>query len=271
MMAAVKSALKKIPLARYAYAHARGWHDRHQGRKIFENHDLYARALYWKGDGIATLRTRDGVNITIRQNLWDARIVREMFFERPYIRHVALPPSPTVVDIGGYIGDFSIYAAKYLGAKRVVVYEPTAENFEILDRNIRSNGFGDRIIAVNKAVSGSSEVTLNVEHKDGDEIHVSAYLYRGAEQRRVPSVTLADVFETHRLDAVDLLKVDCEGGEYDIFPAAPDHLYSRIRNIAFEYHRIEGFEAKLDRILGRLTALGYRLFTDGNIVSACRA
>lgn len=150
MMATIKSTLNKTPLARYAYTQIRSWHDEKQGRGLFENFNLYVQALNRKGDGTVVLRTHDGLNITIRQNIWDARIIREIFFDKPYIRHFTLPPKPTIVDIGGYIGDFSIYAVKYLGAGRVIVYEPTAENFEILEQNIANNGYNDRITAVNK-------------------------------------------------------------------------------------------------------------------------
>ena len=270
MMTAIRNALKNVPLARYAYAKLRGWHDRHEGGKVFMNPELYVRALYRKGNGTAVLRTHDGLSITVRQNLWDARIVREMFFDKPYIRRITLRPQPIVVDIGGYIGDFSIYAVRYLGAARVIVYEPTAENFELLKRNVQINGYADRIVAVNRAVSSSDQVTLNVRLDENDEVHVSAYFYQGAQQRKLPSVTLEKLFETHRLDSIDLLKIDCEGGEYDIFPAIPDHLFNRIENIVFEYHRIDGFETKLDKILGRLRSAGYALYKDGGIVSACR-
>jgi Met-10+ like-protein len=148
MMHSVKRMLKKIPLVRHAYARVRGWHDRYEGRTLFENNDAYVRALYRKGEGTVTLHTHDGLDIAIRQNLWGARIVREIFFERPYVQYVNLPPHPVIVDIGGYIGDFSLYAAKYLNARRVVVFEPTAENFALLKQNIENNGYGDRITAV---------------------------------------------------------------------------------------------------------------------------
>lgn len=270
-MATVKSVLKKIPLTRHARAQVRRWLDKREGKRLFENYDQYLQALDRKGAGTVLLRTRDGLDITIRQNIWDARIIREIFFGRPYDRHLTLPPRPVVVDIGGYIGDFSIYAAKYLNAARVVVYEPTAENFEILRRNVEVNGLADRITSVNKAVGVAGEIVLNVQVEEDQEIHVSAYWYMEAEQRKVPSVTLSDLIEEHRLDMIDLLKVDCEGGEFDIFPAMPAHLFDRIRNIVFEYHPIEGYREKLGSVLDRLQTAGYRLHRDGYIVTATRS
>jgi FkbM family methyltransferase len=268
----IKSTLKKIPFARTAYKQVREWHrHRHdEGRRLFTNYDVYRQALNRKGTGTVVLHTVDGLHLTVRQNLWDARIVREIFLEKPYVGHFTLPANPVVVDIGGYIGDFSIYAAKHLKARRVVVYEPTAENFEILLHNVNNNGYSDRITAVNKAVSDSHEVRLNVQIKESEEVHVSAYWYPEAKQRAVPSDTLAEVVETHRLEHIDLLKVDCEGGEYDIFPATPDHIFNRIHNIVFEYHRMDGYQQKLDRVLARLKAAGYDLRIDDDIVSASR-
>jgi FkbM family methyltransferase len=268
---AAKRTLKRFPLARYLHDTVRSWFDAKDARGLFVNPGPYLEALKRKAPGTVVLRTHDGLNVTIRRNIWDARIVREMFFDRPYVRRFTPPPGSTIVDIGGYIGDFSLYAAKYLRAGRVIVYEPTAENFAILRQNVEINGYEDRIIAVNQAVAGSNGVVLNVQIQESEEVHASAYWYRGAEQRAVPSVTLSELFGAYRLDSVDLLKIDCEGGEYDILAAAPDQLFDRIRALVFEYHSVEGFEPRLDGILSRLTALGYRLWKDGSIVSACRA
>jgi FkbM family methyltransferase len=270
-MAAIREALKKIPLARFAHDRLREWSDRHRASRLLVNYRLYLQALQSKGDGAVVLRTRDGLNITIRQNLWDARVVREIFFDRPYLRRITLPASPVVVDIGGYIGDFSLYAVKYLNAERVIVYEPAAENFAILRQNVEANGFAGRIIAVNKAVSDSDEVMLNVQIRESEEVHVSAYWYPHAERRRTLSVTLPSLFQAHQLESVDLLKIDCEGGEYDILSSLSDEFLSRIKNIVFEYHQIDGFEARLDLVSSRLRAAGYSLRIDGRIVSASRA
>lgn len=141
----------------------------------------------------------------------------------------------------------------------------------MLTRNIAENGYEDIITAVNKAVSNAGEVTLNVEVGEGEEIHASAYLYQEAEHRRVLGVTLAGLLETHALDRVDLLKIDCEGGEYSILSALPGEMFHRIENIVFEYHQIDGYEEKLRRTLTRLRSAGYRVRQEGLLVWAARA
>jgi FkbM family methyltransferase len=240
-------------------------------RKLFVNYSVYNRALSVKGAENVTLKTRDGLAIVIRQNLWDARIVREIFGERPYLsKSFRLPAKPIVVDIGGYIGDFSIYAAKYLNATRVIVYEPTMENFRVLQANIETNNLADRVEVVNKAVSNLQEVSLNIESSECQEIHVSAYWYESAPKRVVPSVTLSELFTTHRLESVDLLKIDCEGGEYDILPLAPLELLRRVHHIVFEFHMFTGYEQKLDSILENLRNAGFLVETKGPIVYAHR-
>lgn len=243
---------------------------RRQGARLFENADEFARALRRKADRQAVLRTHDGLKIAIRRNLWDAEVVREIFFEQPYTRHLTLSKRPVVVDIGSYIGDFALYAVKYLDAARVVAYEPTRENFAMLKRNVELNGYSDRISPVRKAVGRPGRVVLNVRKRAADEMHVSPHWYRGAEARTIPSVTLAGLLKAHGLQTVDLLKVDCEGGEYEIFATAPDAVFTRINNIALEYHAVKGYEACLVQLMNRLYAAGYTLRTDGKIVSASR-
>lgn len=234
--------------------------------QTFSNFPAYFLALGKAGRGKTILRTRDGLSITIRNNIWDVRIVQEMFLEQPYMKYLSLPESPTIVDIGAYIGDFCVYAAKHLNA-RVIAYEPTQENFAILKENVENNSLKDKIELVNKAVGYSGEMTLNVQKND-EEIHVSNYWYHDGEKRSVQSVNLEEIFNTHSLTEVDLLKVDCEGGEYDIFPTVPEHLFAHIKNIVFEYHIIDNYQEKLASITSKLTGLGYVVKRHGMIVYA---
>jgi len=48
------------------------------------------------------------------------------------------------------------------------------------------------------------------------------------------------------VETADLLKIDCEGGEYEILESTPAEVLSRIRNIVFEYRQIDGVWIKLE-------------------------
>jgi FkbM family methyltransferase len=175
------------------------------------------------------------------------------------------------VDIGGYIGDFSLYAAKYLKARKVVVYEPSPKNFEILQRNIKNNDFQDRIVAINMAVSDAEGLVMDTDQETNDPAMVSlAYASQGSNLQRIPSVTLTDLIRVHGIDSIDLLKMDCEGAEYPILLSVPLEVLEKIENIVFEYHEIENFEAKLEAVQSKLKAAGFRLKTEPPYVYACR-
>jgi FkbM family methyltransferase len=265
----VKAALKRVKYA--VLGKGRELQLGLHGLLVFKNQRTYASLLRTRGPGRGILETRDGIKLYARQNLWDARIIREIFVQRPYLRGFHdLPAAPVVVDVGGYIGDFSIYAARRMNASKVVVYEPTSENWRMLIDNIALNHLEGRIIAVNEAVGESGTLKLNVD-VDGQEIHSSAYWYPDAPKREVASITLDQLLEAHDLPQVDLLKVDCEGGEYDIFTHASDQALARISRVTMEWHLVgERTPALRTAMIGRLTGAGFRIWEDGQILRAER-
>jgi FkbM family methyltransferase len=236
-------------------------------QRYFVNYKDYRAALYNERDGTVDIRTADGLVITIRRNIWDARILQEVFLANPYCTGLYLGPDPTVVDIGGYIGDFALYAIKRLGARQVVVYEPSKKNFAIMRRNIEANQYGDRIVSVNMAVSDGDSVLMDIDLPDRRQVNVSVY-EPSSSLTRVPSVTLKDLLSIHELESVQLLKLDCEGSEYAILLSAPLKVLKRIRNIVMEFHEIDGFAQKLNAVAERLKNAGYAVSVRGDIMSA---
>lgn len=266
----IKQTLYRSPMVRYLYACARSPFDRREAGYLFSNASEYVRALRTKDSEPTVLHTHDGLDIAIRQNRFDAEIVREVYFRRPYTRHVRLRGQPVVIDIGGYIGDFTLFAVRYLGAARVIVCEPTAENFAVLQHNVALNGYGDRVTALDVAVGPPGELALYVDHATAGEVHASSHWYRDGERRAVTSVPLADLLDWQGLDRVDLLKIDCEGGEYAILGEAALETLARIDNVVFEYHEVDGYLERLQAILDRLAEAGFTVHRDGHIVSAVR-
>jgi len=242
--------------------------------RVFRNWPTYFRALGRRDDGQSVLLTRSGVRIAIRHNTWDIVIVREQFIDRSYLRYFRprAARAPVVVDVGSYIGDFALYCASELGS-RVLAYEPTAENYSVLQRNLELNpGIASRITAVHKGIAHTAQAVATVQI-DGSEVHVSSYLYGDdlqSERRLFPCDTLAEALDRDGFQTVDLLKVDCEGAEYDIFTSTPRAVYDRIGGLVFEYHRVSDWEARLEAVNARLASAGFTLAREGSLIHAFR-
>jgi hypothetical protein len=56
------------------------------------------------------------------------------------------------------------------------------------------------------------------------------------ESIEIECVSLQQVFEANKIQICDLLKIDCEGAEYDILYNLPDVFFSRIKEIRLEFH-----------------------------------
>ena len=156
------SASKKLYCAARQAYHARRVARR--ARRCFLNHDEFKNALFAQGaTSTVDLHTADGLTITIRQNYGDAMTVAEIYLDNGYVRNLTLTHNPLIIDIGGFIGDFSLYAVKRLNARRVIVREPSPQNWPLLLKNIANNCYEDRIVPVNKAVTDGRDTMLNVD------------------------------------------------------------------------------------------------------------
>ena len=239
--------------------------------RYFLNFDEFKSALGAHGGaGLLNVRTADGLTITMRKNYGDATTLAEIFLDNCYVRDLTLPPNPVVIDVGGFIGDFALYAVKRLNARRVIVCEPSPRNWALLLENIANNGYQDRIEPVNKAVTDGGNAMMNIDVPDEYQCTVSAYYSTGQPLSAVPGVSLGELVRDHAVERVDLLKIDCEGGEFAILESTPADVFSRIRNIVFEYHQIDGVWAKLESVKRRLRREGYALHTRGGLISASR-
>jgi FkbM family methyltransferase len=235
------------------------------------NADEFKSALAAHGQTVLVdLHTADGLTITMRKNFADAMTIAEIFLGNSYVRDLTLPSNPVVIDVGGFIGDFSLYAVKRLNARRVIVCEPSPRNWALLLKNIANNSYEDRIEPVNKAVTDGGNVMMNIDAPDESQCMVSAYYRSEQPLRAVPGISLGDLLRDHAVESVDLLKIDCEGGEFAILESTPSDVLSRIRNIVFEYHQIDGVWAKLNSVKQRLRREGYALHTRGGLISAWR-
>lgn len=136
----------------------------------------------------------------------------------------------TVVDVGANIGDSLILFAA-CGARQVIGFEPVYSNWKTACENVDSNGMADRIRVERKCV-GASSSTVSVPESGG-----ATFSNLGASEEGLPTpvTTLEEIALSN--DFTDgVLKIDSEGGEYDIVLAASTSTLRRFQHIVMEYH-----------------------------------
>jgi len=135
-----------------------------------------------------------------------------------------------VVDIGTNIGDSSIYFA-LKGAKKVIALEPYPLNYESAKLNIKENNLSEKIHLFNAGCSGKDgTITIN----PSQEGPISS-LKEFEHGKKIPLMSLSKI--TKEFDIKEgILKMDCEGCEYDTLLDLSDNELRKFRYIALEYH-----------------------------------
>ncbi len=160
-----------------------------------------------------------------------------------------------IVDAGANVGFFTLFAARNCPQARVLAIEPSPETFGRLVENVEKNNFADRVrclpiclaesegVRQMKVVRSRSQLQrlLPLSSTDPGAIPVQA-MTLGALLSEIPSV--------------DLLKMDIEGGEYEVLLGAGMETLRKIRRLILEYHPDEGAPTEL---LTHLQLTGFRV------------
>jgi FkbM family methyltransferase len=142
----------------------------------------------------------------------------------------------TVVDIGANIGDSSIYFALQ-GAKRVIALEPFSANYEVGLRNIQYNNLANKIFFMMAGISSTSGKT-RVANIDAQDSNTLSYIKQttAGNGLEVSLFTLKDLVDRFHVEPDSVLKIDCEGCEYDFILSIDSSYLGKFNSIILEYH-----------------------------------
>ena len=142
-------------------------------------------------------------------------------------------PGLTVVDIGANIGVFSLYAASQ-GAEKVYAYEPSSESFKLLQKNVRSNGLEQTIFPHKAAIVGTAAGDIHFSRKSSVFNSIETCPENADDFEKVPALMFSEILAN--LNSVNICKIDCEGGEYDIILNSENAIFNQIHEFRIEYH-----------------------------------
>lgn len=162
----------------------------------------------------------------------------------------SIPTNAVLWDIGANVGLYSCYAAKKRQC-RVISFEPSVFNLELLARNIFNNGLTNRITIVPLPLSDTiSENLLNMTSTDwGGALSTFGQTY-GQDGKNLEKIfefrtiglRATDAFVLLKLPQPDYIKIDVDGIEHLILKGAAGVL-ANVKSVLIEID--ENFEKQL--------------------------
>ncbi|SRR6266576_2123827 len=187
------------------------------------------------------IQFRNGKELNLSHHRLDIVVLFQVFCERVY----PTDRNTVVVDIGANIGLFSLYAA-FSGAAKVYAFEPNREAYRCMLENIRRNDLGKVIVPYNYAVTSKSNDVVTIPKGASPQNRIAYEKAGNGEYESVNTICLNDIVSNDGISCVHLLKMDCEGSEYDILAGISKSTFSKIDRIIVEYHDGKAVEIEED-------------------------
>lgn len=191
---------------------------------------------------------RNGLRFHCRPHSSDLLVLFDIHAEREYqprdLPQFALRPGWTVLDLGANIGAFAVWAA-HQGA-RVTAYEAMGDNYQLLARNIETNGL--QAVLHLAPVSGVQRTAVMQRAAGSSSFHWEGQ--SGVELETVPIGQVLAPF-----DRIEFLKMDIEGEEFAVFDALEPYHFRRIDRLVMEYHNYGTLDHRT--LIRKLRANGY--------------
>jgi FkbM family methyltransferase len=203
-----------------------------------------AREKLGRGPAELTFKTRSGQSITV-PNAPGARVpAYEVFADDCYhldwfLGDLADRPI-RVLDIGGHVGTFSCWLAHVHPGATIDAFEPAPDTVGYLRRNVAANGFQDRITVHEQALAGTTGFAIFDQQGAGSGHN---FLARHDEVEGTGHRVATVAFDEAVADVggpIDLIKMDCEGGEYDLVYNSSPESWASVQRLVLEYHTVEG-------------------------------
>jgi FkbM family methyltransferase len=166
--------------------------------------------------------------VDLRLGSTDAKVYGQVLTRQEYAP-VALAAARVIVDCGANIGLTSAYLLSRCPEARVIAIEPFAANARMCRRNLAA--YGSRATVIEAAV-WSRCTRLALDYTEGSEWGVRVRPARPGERGDIQAIDLPSL----GLERIDILKIDIEGSEAELFAEGADRWLPRVANIAIELH-----------------------------------
>ena len=174
--------------------------------------------------------------VRLRNKTSDVPIFHDIFLFGEYDIPLDFTPD-TILDIGANVGLTTVYFANRYPGARIISVEPESENFDVLEQNTAAY---TNVLPLNRAISNKGGQLIHVVDKGFGEWGFMTSKKDPAKEDKikgtVKTVTVPEIMDWYELQTVDVVKIDVEGAEMELFEDNYQSWISRARCIIIELH-----------------------------------
>ncbi len=172
----------------------------------------------------------------IRIHSSDVSAYRQIFIKNEYDFITRTPPD-VIVDAGANIGLASLYFANKYPDARIIAIEPEESNYLLLKKNVGPYANITPVCAalwhknevINLIDPGLGEWGFMTEERDSGEGIPGEFCHS------VQGITVDAIIDTYNLEKIDILKIDVEGAEKEVFSTTSSWI-DKVESIIIELH-----------------------------------
>jgi FkbM family methyltransferase len=159
-------------------------------------------------------------------------------------------PIYSILDLGANVGFFSMAARSFFPLATIHAYEPNPRSLEYCHKNVAQLD----IVVHGEALGSQAGEVFIQDESDSNQVRTSINA-NSADSLAVPQITLGTAINRLGYDYVDLIKIDCEGAEWDLF--TDPEPWKQIRFLRMEYH-LWGLR-RYEEVVSALSGLNFRI------------
>lgn len=164
----------------------------------------------------------------------------------------------SVLDIGAHVGSFAVTVAQRYPSATISCYEPSPDSAVYLRANVTANNLAPRV-QIHEAAVASKPGSVHLYSAEAASCEASTIDPGLGPDGRAPTFAVCRAVDLETalgsLGAVDLVKMDCEGAEYDIVLNSDVSCWEHVSCVLLEYHPVAGHSWV--ELADRFTELGF--------------
>lgn len=168
---------------------------------------------------------------TLRKNPFDYATFEEVFVKKTYTLPAGISPA-TIIDGGGNIGLTAMFLANRFPDAKIITVEPDTDNFNLLEKNC----FPYKNITPVKAGIWSRRAQLQVIDEGHGNNAFTVREVSTASPGTISAISIDDIRKEQGWETIDLVKLDIEGSEKQVFGENYESWLPVTRTLFVELH-----------------------------------